>query len=209
MKGPDNDPIVDETSLERRSVSSHLLATLKTRDPEAWRRLSSLYAPEVYRWCLKKGLRPEDAADVVQEVFRTVAGRIDDFHRKSPRDTFRGWLWTITRNKLGDFFRREQRRAVAEGGTDAYQRLSQLAADVTEDSEVAPVAASCELSHRVLEIIRSEFEEKTWRAFWEVVVEQVSPRGTAAKLGMTTNAVYVAKSRVLRRLREELGDVID
>lgn len=186
-----------------------MLATLKTRDPEAWRRLSSLFAPEVYGWCLKKKLRAEDAADVVQEVFRTVVSRIDDFHRNSPRDTFRGWLWTITRHKLGDFFRREQRRAVAEGGTDAYQRLSQLAADVTEDSDSGPVPASCELLHRVLKIIRSDFEEKTWRAFWEVVVEGVSPQGAAAKLGMTANAVYVAKSRVLRRLREELGDVID
>jgi RNA polymerase sigma-70 factor (ECF subfamily) len=190
------------------SISSSLLLRLKARHPEAWDRLANLYGPLVHHWCLRTGLQEADAEDVVQEVFRTVAARIATFRRQRKGDTFRGWLFTITRNKIGDFVRRRRGRANASGGTDALVQLSEVAADedlasATESTEVGG------LYQRVLGLVRFQFEERTWQAFWRVVVAGQSPADVAADLDVTVNTVYIAKSRILRRLREELGDPVD
>src|SRR4051812_19850568 len=87
-------------------TSASLLDRIRADDPEAWRRFVQLYSPLVYSWCRRAGLNTEDTADLTQEVFRSVAGHVGSFRRDRPGDTFRGWLWTITRNKLRDFFRR-------------------------------------------------------------------------------------------------------
>lgn len=184
------------------STPSSLLKGLKASDPEAWRRLARLYAPLVHRWCRQRGLQPADAEDVVQEVFRVVLDRVAGFRHDQPGSTFRGWLWAITRNKLGDHFRRCAAGPEAAGGSDAQQQLAQLPAE-------APDEGSAEMSglyRRALEQIRSEFEERSWQAFWRVVVEDRRPADVAQVLGMSANAVYLAKSRILRRLREELGE---
>jgi RNA polymerase sigma-70 factor (ECF subfamily) len=98
------------------SISSSLLERVRARDPQAWERLACLYGPLVYGWARQQGLQDADAGDVVQEVFGTVAARIADFRRDGPGASFRGWLWTITRNKLGDHFRRRASRPQAAGG---------------------------------------------------------------------------------------------
>jgi hypothetical protein len=110
------------------TTSSSLLRGLKADEPGAWRRLSKLYVPLVYYWCLCAGLQREDAADVSQEVFRTVAGRIHGFQASKKADSFRAWLRAITRNKVGDFYRSCQAQPRAAGGTDAYERLGQIPA---------------------------------------------------------------------------------
>src|ERR1700683_3329399 len=92
------------------STPSSLLAGLRATDPLAWRRLAELYAPLVFHWCRGQGLQANDAEDVVQEVFLVIHQRICDFRRVTPEASFRGWLWGITRNKLGDWFRRAARR---------------------------------------------------------------------------------------------------
>ncbi len=179
------------------STPSSLLAGLRTADPSAWQRLARLYAPLVSRWCRGRGLQAADAEDVVQEVFRTVHARIGDFQHERPADTFRGWLWTITRHKLGDHFRRAVRPDVR--GTGAP--LEQLPAEAP-----ASDAGDAWLYHRAVEQVRGEFEEPTWQAFWRVTVEDRPPAAVAEELGLSVNAVYLAKSRVLRRLREALGE---
>ena len=115
------------------STSSGLLARLRSKDRDAWSRLAKLYGPLVYGWCRRRGLRAEDAADVVQEVFRAVAGRIEDF-KAGPTGSFRGWLWTITRNKILDHHRRTQRQPEGVGGLDAQHRLLQIP-EALDDSE--------------------------------------------------------------------------
>src|SRR5215207_5403568 len=96
------------------ATSPSLLLRVQSDQPGAWERLVDLYAPLVYHWCRRARLGPEDTADVFQEVFRAVARTIATFHRDRTGDTFRGWLRTITRNKIRDHFRRleEQPRAV-------------------------------------------------------------------------------------------------
>jgi RNA polymerase sigma-70 factor (ECF subfamily) len=112
-----------------RSTSSSLLARVKANDTQAWQRLSDLYGPLVYHWCRRSGLHAEDAADVVQEVFRSVAASIPQFQKECEGDTFRGWLWTVTRNRVRDHVRASRNKPQAAGGTDAYTRLAWISTD--------------------------------------------------------------------------------
>jgi RNA polymerase sigma-70 factor (ECF subfamily) len=185
-----------------------LVNGVKGHDPEAWRRLAHLYGPLVYQWCRWRGLQTSDAEDVTQDVFLTVAAKVGSFRRERPGGTFRGWLWAITRHKLGHWIRRQRARDQAAGGTDAQRRLL-AAALPDEDSESAVAGgagAACGLYQRALQLIRAEFEERSWEAFRRLVLEGQRPADVAADLGMTRGAVYVTKSRILRRLREVLGE---
>jgi RNA polymerase sigma-70 factor (ECF subfamily) len=149
-------------------------------------------------------------ADVIQEVFQAVATHVAGFRRDRPEDTFRGWLRTITHNKVRDHFRRLGREPEGVGGTEAQLRFSQLPEPrSTDEDELAAAEADAEraLFGRVLDQIRSEFEDRTWQAFWLTAVEGRTAVDVAGDLQMSAGAVRVAKSRVLRRLREELGDV--
>jgi RNA polymerase sigma-70 factor (ECF subfamily) len=178
-------------------------------DPEAWSRLTKIYGPLVYRWARKAGLNDSDAADIGQEVFRTVVARIDSFQQRDG-GTFRGWLWTITRNKLGDYIRRAKDRPQAVGGTDANQQLHQLADELPEDSfDAGDAHAESQLMHRALKLIEDDFGANTWQAFWRATIDGHSAAEIAADLGMSPEAVRQAKFRVLRRLRTELDQLID
>jgi RNA polymerase sigma-70 factor (ECF subfamily) len=194
-----------------QSIGSSLLVRLKAQDVEAWQRLVRLYGTLVYSWCRRKGLHSEDAEDVGQEVFQALSRNIGSFRRDQPGDSFRGWLWTITYNKIRDHWRRQEKEAAAAaGGSSAQQRLLQLPADASDDSMDGPAAGDTSIVFRTaLEMIRAEFEPRTWQAFWRVTVEGHASAVVAADLKMSLGAVYIAKSRVLGRLREELGDLLD
>ena len=180
-------------------TSSSLLDRVKAHESGAWDRLVTLYAPLLYHWCRRWKLQEDDLADVFQEVFQTLVVRIGAFRRERESDTFRGWLWTITRNKVLDHFRRRGR----EAGT-ALSDIAAPEAPAATDPEEAE--ALRRLFLRGLELIRGEFEDRTWKAFWRTAVDGRAPRDVAGELSMTSGAVRGAKSRVLQRLREELGD---
>ena len=187
-----------------------MLERAQADDEAAWDTLVALYTPLVFQWCRWWGLQHEDAADVLQEVFQAVATHITDFRKRQPGDTFRGWLRTITRNKVHDHFRRSGRQPEGAGGTDAQRRLAQIPApQPPEDDNAFEQKTERALFHRALELVRGEFEERTWQAFWRTAVEERAPNDVAAELAMTPGAVRVAKSRVLQRLRAELGDLLD
>ncbi len=193
-------------SADPSSASSTLLERVKRQQPEAWRRLVDLYGPLVYRWCRRARLQPNDAADVVQEVFAAVSQHIDTFQRQTGQGGFRAWLATITRNKIFDFYRRQRGHATARGGTDACQQLAQVPEpEALSEATHAPDDDRL-LSNRALELVRAEFENRTWEAFRRVVFEGQQPAHIAEDLGMSVNAVYKAKSRILRRLRQELEE---
>ena len=108
------------------STSSSLLHRVTARDQEAWSRLVRIYGPLVDFWLRPGHLQPADARDVFQEVFRAVAEGIASFHKDRPCDRFRGWLRTITRNKLADHFRRQGTQPAAAGGSEAYRQLQEV-----------------------------------------------------------------------------------
>jgi RNA polymerase sigma-70 factor, ECF subfamily len=197
-----------EGSQPSTGTSRSLLERVKADEPEAWDRLVALYAPLVFRWCRGWELREEDAADVFQEVFQAVATHIAGFRKEREGDTFRGWLRTITRNKVRDHFRRRGREPEGVGGTGAQGRRAGVPAPQAADEDsAAGEEEERGLFRRALRLIQGEFAERTWQAFWQTAVEGRPAAEVAAELSMSPGAVRVAKSRVLRRLREELGDV--
>jgi RNA polymerase sigma-70 factor (ECF subfamily) len=186
-----------------------LLDRARARDPAAWERMVALYAPLVLRWCRAWGLHDDDAADVFQEVFQAVAAHIAAFRRDRSGDTFRGWLRTITRNKVNDHFRRREREPTGVGGSEARAILAQLPQVLpTDEPGTEPDDGEGELLHRALEMIRGDFEPRTWEAFWQTAVEGRAAADVAAELNMSPGAVRVAKSRVLHRLRTDLGELL-
>jgi RNA polymerase sigma-70 factor (ECF subfamily) len=185
------------------SISSTLLVRVKMRQADAWQRLVDLYGPTVFRRCRAASVPIDHIADVVQEVFASVAAHVDAFHREKPRDSFSAWLRTITRNKIRDYFRRIG-AVGARGGTDAHQRLLQLP-ELPDPPEPSGLSERASIVHRATDLVKAEFESRTWEAFWRTAVNAETPADVAADLGLSTQAVYKAKSRVLRRLRQELG----
>ena len=193
------------------ATSRSLLMQLKDGRPAAWERVTSLYAPLVYHWCRGMRLADQDMPDVLQQVFQSVASHIRGFRKDRPGDTFRHWLRAITRNKVRDHFRRNARQAQAAGGTDAQIYFSQLAAD-DEGADVGDAHdEEGEVRHLLraaLEQIRGQVHPQTWQAFWKVVVEGKTPEEVGEELAMRPGTVRVAKSRVLSRLRTELGELV-
>jgi RNA polymerase sigma-70 factor (ECF subfamily) len=196
------------------ATSRSLLAQLQDGQAAAWERLTSLYAPLVYHWCRTMRLPEQDMPDVFQQVFQAVAAHIRTFRKDRPGDTFRHWLRAITRNKVRDHFRRDARQARAAGGTDAQGYFAQLAAPGADPEEAEGGDAGDEegevrhLLRGALERIRGQVQPQTWQAFWAVVVEGKTPEEVGEELGMRPGTVRVAKSRVLSRLRAELGELV-
>ena len=192
------------------ATSLTLLARVKANDAQAWQRLADIYGPFVYRWCRKSGFQAADAADIVQDVFCSVAHGISGFHKERPSDTFRGWLWTITRNKIRDHFRGQAGEEEAVGGTDAQLRLAEIPDPWSESTTDAEDRR--EIGHlfcRALRFVRAEFRERTWDAFWRTTMDGQDTADVAVDMGISENAVRQAKSHVLRRLRAELCDLRD
>lgn len=186
-----------------------LLSQVRANEADAWDRLVDLYAPLIQHWCRRSNLSSEDTADVFQEVFRSVAEHIESFRRDRAGDTFRGWLRTITSNKIRDHFRRVSGQATAEGGSVAQQRIGELVDPLTSDEDSSELDILRKSVHQMLEWIRGDFEPRTWNAFWQCQVEERSTDEIAEQLEMTPAAVRKAKYRVLRRLREELDGLLD
>ncbi len=188
-------------------TSTSLLARVQQYDQEAWQRLTNLYGPVVYRAARRARLQESDAADIVQEVFRAVANHIEGFRRDREGDSFRAWLWTITRSKLLDHYRQHARRQPAKGGTDAYEQLQNLPDDKFDEDECGRevLAGVQAVAREALALLKTDFEEKTWHAFWLSAIDGKSAAEVGRELNMSVAAVYKAKSRVLARLRDELS----
>ena len=198
-------------SLSDRSgtISTALLGQVRAESPEAWERLVQLYGPLVYRWCRRAGVAEHDAGDVLQEVFAGVLRDLPGFRREGPQDSFTAWLATITRNAIRGHFRRRGREAAARGGTDAQLAMAAVAQAEERSAECvrADAPSASLLRRRLLGIIQAEFRETTWRAFLGTAVEGRSAAAVAEELGVSVAAVYMAKSRVLRRVRETLAEL--
>lgn len=190
--------------MESPATRASLLVRLRDGgDAEAWRQFLRLYAPVVYGFARKRGLQDADAADLMQDVLRSVVAAAPRLEYDPNRGTFRGWLFTVTRNKILNFFTSRRHRTEGSGDSDAHQRLQEHPAPASDDGDWDQEYER-RLSALAMEQVRREFQEATWRAFWMTAVEAVSARDAGTALGLSPGAVYVAKSRVLARLKEEV-----
>ena len=185
------------------SGSTSLILRLRDNESLAWNQFVELYAPLVFHWCNECNLQSCDAADVMQDVFSKAAQSISQFQSRH-NGTLRGWLWTITQNQIKDFWRKKNREVNATGGTDANLRFASVVDRI--DDEPTTEFENSRLLHRALEQIEADFQAQTWTAFWRSAIEGHNTAWIAEDLGLSLNSVRQAKSRVLRRLREQLGE---
>ncbi len=197
---------------ENQPTSLTLLERIRANDQEAWNRVVHLYTPLIRYWCCLGGISHGELDDLVQEVFRAVTSGIAEFRRDRPGDSFRGWLRGVTRNKVLDWYRlRDRHPDGAAGGTEAGRLLREQPDPFSDTKDAEDPQEQREIDavyQRALEFVRSEFEAKTWEAFWRVTVEGRSTADVAADLGVSTAVVRQAKSRILRRLKQEVGELI-
>ena len=189
--------------LKDQGTSRSLLLRLRdARNAEAWEQFVEVYTPLVYGFCRQHGLQDADAADVSQEVMQAVAHAIGRFEYDPQRGRFRNWLLTITRNKLRNFLAKQQQEPHSTAETTPLQSLE--AEPATEDDSNWDLAYHRRLFEVAAEQVRPEVQHSTWQAFWQTVCEEKDGKAVARSLGMSVGAIYIAKSRVLARLRERI-----
>jgi len=180
---------------------------VRLRDPQdgpAWQQFIELYGGLVYGFVRRRGLQDADAADLTQEVLHAVSQSMGKFDYDPAQGTFRGWLFSVTRHKIARYLQKQKRQAVGSGDSAAQRRLDEEA-DPDDMSEKAwDKEYEQQLFRVAAEQVRGSFTEGTWQAFWQTAVEGKPAPEVAAALGMSVGAVYVAKSRVMARLAEQV-----
>lgn len=205
----------DSTSL---NTCHNFLQQVSDGDSFAWKDFVDLYSPLVYHWCHVAGLPSYEIPDVFQDVFSSVAKSLPNFQHNKRKGSFRAWLRTITKNKIVDHYRRKGKQPSPEGGTEAQDRMLQIAISMESDdgrrtnqSAKEWLLSEKDLTFEILFLnvipkVQSHFKTQTWKAFWLVVVEGRTPAEVGSELGISPTTVRVAKSRVLCRIRKELGE---
>ena len=174
-------------------------------DGAAWAEFLGIYQPVVYRMARRRGLQDADAQDVVQQVFASIARSIDTWQAGTDRPPFRAWLTTVARNAITNALTRRPRDRAA-GSTSVVQQLNEVPAPDETTSEIIREARR-EIVHWVATQIRPEFTEQTWDIFWKTSIEGVAVADVSASTGRSVGAIYVARHRVLTRLKEKVGEV--
>jgi RNA polymerase sigma factor (sigma-70 family) len=191
---------MDDSPLTRASL------LVQIRDGEnhvAWQEFMKLYGPVVYGFARKRGLQDADAADLMQEVMRSVSTAIGRLEYDRNQGSFRGWLFTITRNKVFNFLSARRIRPQGSGDTTTNQLLA-AQPDTDDGSDLWEIEYQRQLASLAMDHVKSEFQDTTWRAFWLTAVEGIGAAEAAQQVGISPGAIYVAKSRVLARLKEEV-----
>ncbi len=176
-------------------------------DSDAWAEFARLYGPVIYGFSRKRGLQDADAADLVQDVLRSVARNAPKLDYDPKRGTFRGWLYTITRNKIYNFLSANKNRPKASGDSGTHEQLDNTAETRDNPEEAWELEYQRRLAAKAMERVKHEFQPNTWKAFWGTAVEGRSAAEVGSELKMSPGAVYVAKSRVTARLREEVQSI--
>jgi RNA polymerase sigma-70 factor (ECF subfamily) len=172
-------------------------------DPASWQKLVDLYAPLIGRWLARSPLQSADHEDLIQDVLKIVVQKLPEFQRRR-EGSFRAWLRVVTANCLQVHWRSEKYRPLAMGNSDFLAKLQELEDPQSALAKAWDAEHDRHVARRLLELIAPQFEPATVDAFRLVVMEGQKPAGVAATLGLSINAVLLAKSRVLRQLRREL-----
>lgn len=196
------------SSVQGSSTRASLIARVRERESQAWYQLVDLYGPLVAHWCHQCGLDSHATADRLQEVFTSVAQGLDRYQPQRSSGSFRGWLWTITRNKIRDAIRRDARHVAAKGGSSAVGQLQRIP-DQPRLPELEPSASEPlnALVARGLQQVRGEFEPRSWAIFERSVIDGQATARVAEEFQVKPASVRQIRSRILRRLRQQLGDL--
>lgn len=176
-------------------------------DHSAWAQFIDVYGPFVYRFARRRGLQDADAADLTQTVLIEVARCIERFDYQPKSGRFRNWLMVIARSKLSDLMGK-QARSIATGDSANIRVLAQQPSLVSMEEDWLRQYQE-HMFHLAADRVRHEVEDATWQAFWKTAVENRSPGEVATELGLKVGTVYVAKSRVLNRIRDRIAEVDD
>ena len=177
-----------------------------SEDHHSWEQFAEIYAPIINRFCLWRGLDREDARDLTQDVLVIVAKAIKSFDYDPAKGAFRNWLLTVTRNEISSFVKKKNRSPKTFGNETLTNILDKQEPE-KEEMDVWERDYRQQLFHWATGIVQSEFEPTTWKAFWETAVLGHKGTEVARNLELSTGAVYTAKSRVLKRLREKIATV--
>jgi RNA polymerase sigma factor (sigma-70 family) len=175
------------------------------QDHDAWRQFVELYAPVIFGFARRRGLQDADASDFVQDVLLKVSSAITELKYDPERGQFRGWLYTLTRQRFWAYCGRQ--RCQVQGSGDSRTQAFLDTIPSKEEADAWDREYEQHLFHWAAERIRGEFTESTWRAFWGVSVEGAAPAAVAARLNLSVGAVYVAKCRALARLKQQIAEV--
>lgn len=188
--------------------TSHSLLN-RARDPSdaaSWRKLTDLYSPLIRRWVHRSVAQACDADDVLQDVLTMLVRELRRFEHNNRSGAFRTWLKAMTVNRLRVHWRN---RLPTSGGEAALELLHQLEDPDSDPSRTWDEEHDRHVAQTILDSIRLEFQPATWRAFEATARDGRATTEVAAELGMSVNAVLIAKSRVLRRLRQKADGLID
>ena len=187
------------------STRPSLLVRLRDpRDEPAWAEFVEIYEPLIHQLARRRGLQPADAADLAQDVFRTVARAIEHYDPDPALGSFRAWLSRIARNLTVNLLVAQNRHLRGSGDSEVRRLLEEQPAPEAEDTILFDGEYRRRLFAWAADRVRGEFRDATWQAFWKTGVEGCDPRAVAIELGMSPGAVYIAKSRVMARLRREI-----
>jgi RNA polymerase sigma factor (sigma-70 family) len=191
-------------------TSVSLLERLCLRpDQQSWKVFVDLYEPLIRGWLRRYSVKKEDAEDLAQEVMSVVVRELAYFEHNQQRGAFRNWLRTVTVNQLRALWRNQRGQAAASGDSDIARMLDQLADPSSSLSRLWDQQHDQHVAHRLMELIQPHFEPRTWEAFRRVAMDGKKAATVAEELGLSVNAVLLAKSRILCRLRQELRGLTD
>ena len=183
-----------------------LLVRLRdSSDHDAWKQFVEIYTPLVYAYGRRRGLQDADASDLAQDVMQIISRRADAFNYDTDRGTFRGWLFTVTLNRLRDLAKKAGRREQGSGKSAVHQVLNELPANEAED--LWNKEHQWRLFQWAAERAKPGFRETSWNAFWQNAVEQKPAKEVAEALSISVGAVHIAKSRALAKIREIVDEV--
>ena len=194
---------MEETSL------SLLDRIRESSDPQSWERLTGLYAPLLKRWVLRYDLQASDADDIVQDVLSIVVRDLPRFRHNERTGAFRGWLRAILVTRVRDFWRSRKYRPMATGTSSIDEKLNQLQDETSEISQVWNRQHDRFVLKQLMRLVQSQFEPKTWQAFYRQALKGQKPETVAQDLEMSMSGVYTAKYRVLNALRRESKGLVD
>ena len=185
-----------------------LLVRIRDRgDRAAWEQFAAIDTPLLLRFARRHGLQEADAHDLVQEVLKAVTKAAKRLEYDPRRGSFRGWLYTVARSKLSNLLAARARQAQGSGDTGVHGLLEQQPAPLEDDSAEWDAEYERRVFAWAAEQVRADFQEKTWQAFWLTAVEGKPAAQAAEALGLSVGAVYVAKSRVMARLKEQVQEL--